>query len=77
VINTVRSQCVTEGIGDLRLANEFGKRLWTIPTIKSVNHTWSLPGSTDDESGLGPAQEIFSACKATSRAGPVSEAGEF
>ncbi len=52
MINTVRGQCMTEGIGDLRLANEFGKRLWTIPAIKSVNHTWSLPGSTDEGSGV-------------------------
>jgi hypothetical protein len=48
---------MTEGVSDLRLPNELSKSLWTIPTIKSVNHTWSLPGSTDEESGLGPAQE--------------------
>jgi hypothetical protein len=52
VVDTISSQRVTEGIGDLRLADEFGKSLWTIPAIKSVNHTWSLPGSTDDGSGL-------------------------
>lgn len=52
MINTVRRQCMTEGVSDLRLANELSKRLGTIPTIKSVNHTWSLPGSTDDGSGL-------------------------
>jgi hypothetical protein len=39
-------------IGDLRLADKFGKSLWTIPAIKSVNHTWSLPGSADEGRGL-------------------------
>jgi hypothetical protein len=43
---------MTEGVSDLRLANELSKSLWTIPTIKSVNHTWSLPGSTDEGRGL-------------------------
>jgi hypothetical protein len=43
---------MAQRIGDLRLANEFGKSLWAIPAIKSVNHTWSLPGSTDEGRGL-------------------------
>lgn len=52
MVNPVCGQRMAEWIGDLRLANEFGKSLWTIPAIKSVNHTWSLPGSTDEGRGL-------------------------
>jgi hypothetical protein len=52
VVNPVGGQRMAEGIGDLRLADKFGKSLWTIPAIKSVNHTWSLPGSTDEGSGV-------------------------
>ena len=52
MINPVSGQRMAEGIRDLRLANEFGESLWAIPAIKSVNHTWSLPGSTDEGRGL-------------------------
>jgi hypothetical protein len=57
VVDPVSGQRMAQRIGDLRLANEFGESLWAIPAIKSVNHTWSLPGSTDDGSGLSRAWE--------------------
>ena len=77
MVNPVCGQGMAEGIGDLRLADEFGKSLWTIPAIKSVNHTWSLPGSTDDGSGQCALHaRIFSARSKTAVKGQSASSRE-